>query len=197
MMSNYVLIHGGNSNGQVWEKVANFLIANHHQIWTPTLLDEKTSTLTEHIASICQLIESQNIKDVILVGHSYGGMVVTGIANNLTRRINRLIYVDAAIPDNNQSLFEIINATGLDAINHYHLDPYPPFITPITFDSSLIKNIPKTFIFCQRSEFKSVTEAMSKKVLHNINNWTYFELNATHNPMQTAPFKLAQILMNN
>jgi len=63
-----------------WDGIVSALTAHHHRVYAPARGDEHSSTLTRHIDQICSLITAQELWDVILVGHSYGGMVITGIA---------------------------------------------------------------------------------------------------------------------
>lgn len=113
-MTVFVLVHGGSVTGEIWKDITNFLQADKNTVFSPTLLDEYKSNLTMHITQVCTLIRQQNLDNIILVGHSYGGMIITGVAGILPDRISRLIYIDAAIPKPGESLFDIIlkNAVG-------------------------------------------------------------------------------------
>ena len=71
------------------------------------LADEHDHTLTDHIGQVSGLITRHDLREVILVAHSYGGMVITGVAAGMPERIRRLVYVDAALPDPGQSLFDL------------------------------------------------------------------------------------------
>jgi pimeloyl-ACP methyl ester carboxylesterase len=87
-----------------------------HDVYTPTLsgLGERAHlagqpiNLSTHVQDIVAVILSQDLHDVILCGHSYGGMVITGVAGQVGERIRTLFYLDAAVPENDQSLFDII-----------------------------------------------------------------------------------------
>lgn len=71
-----------------------------------------THTLQDHIREVCNLITDKDLEKVILVGHSYAGMVITGVASTLPEKLSHLIYVDTAVPESEQSLFDILNAQG-------------------------------------------------------------------------------------
>src|SRR5690554_822854 len=105
-MSTYVLIHGAWHTGDHLEVVAQHLRARGHQVYTPTLAgnrpgDSKRTTLDQAITSVVQFFEEQEIADAILLGHSYGGMVITGAADRLAEgSIRRLVYWNAFVPRN-------------------------------------------------------------------------------------------------
>jgi len=122
-MATYVLVHGGAHGGWCYQRVARLLHAAGHEAYTPTLtgLGERSHLLApdidldHHIRDVVAVLHYEDLRDVILVGHSYGGMVVTGVADRAAERIGRLVYLDAANPVNGQSLVDvagpIINAT--------------------------------------------------------------------------------------
>jgi len=114
-MATYVLVHGGGHGGWCYAKVVPLLRAAGHDVHTPTLtgLGERSHlvgphvTLDLHIHDVVQVLQVEDLHDVILVGHSYGGMVITGVADRAADRIGRLVYLDAANPVNGQSLVDV------------------------------------------------------------------------------------------
>jgi pimeloyl-ACP methyl ester carboxylesterase len=110
----YVLVHGGGHGGWCYQHVARLLRAKGHEVYTPTLtgLGERAHLLSPaidldlHITDIVKVLEFEDLQGVILVGHSYGGMVITGVADRVTDRIGHLVYLDAAWPKNGQSLVD-------------------------------------------------------------------------------------------
>jgi pimeloyl-ACP methyl ester carboxylesterase len=114
-MANYVLVHGGWHGAWCWYKVVPLLQAAGHHVYTPTLtgLGEQAALLTPdigldtHVQDVVNLIETNDLQQVILVGHSYSGMVITGVADCVPGRIAHLIYLDAAIPHEGQSLADL------------------------------------------------------------------------------------------
>lgn len=112
-MSTYVLIHGAWHTGDHLEVVAQHLRARGHQVYTPTLAgnrpgDSKRTTLDQAITSVVQFFEEQEIADAILLGHSYGGMVITGAADRLAEgSIRRLVYWNAFVPRNGDALVDL------------------------------------------------------------------------------------------
>jgi pimeloyl-ACP methyl ester carboxylesterase len=114
-MATYVLVHGGGHGGWCYRKVAQRLRAAGHEVVTPTLtgLGERSHLVSPavdldlHITDVVNVLEWDDLRDVILVGHSYGGMVITGIADRAAARIGKLVYLDAANPKNGQSLNDV------------------------------------------------------------------------------------------
>ncbi|MGV7216194.1 alpha/beta fold hydrolase [Bradyrhizobium sp. UFLA05-112] len=112
-MSTYVLVHGAWHTGAELEPVAAPIRAAGHTVHTPTIRgnrpgDAKTTGLQEAIQSIADYLAENNLKDVILLGHSYGGMVITGVADLVPERIRRLIYWNAFVPNNGESLNDMV-----------------------------------------------------------------------------------------
>lgn len=114
-----ILVHGAYHGAWCWERMLPHLLGYSGTIFTPTLsgLGEKKSLLSSgidlstHIHDILQFIQSQDLKNVILVGHSYSGMIIAGVAEKLPERIHRLVYLDAMLPLNNQTAFDIMPGT--------------------------------------------------------------------------------------
>ena len=114
-MATYVLVHGGGHGGWCYQRVARILQAAGHVVYAPTLsgLAERAHLLSPaidldtHITDVVELLFYEDLHDVILVGHSYGGMVITGIADRAADRVGRLVYLDAANPVNGQSLVDV------------------------------------------------------------------------------------------
>lgn len=113
-MATYVLVHGGGHGGWCWKPVAQRLRAAGHEVHAPTLtgLGERRHLLTPdtdlgtHVEDIASLLFHEDLTDVVLVGHSYGGMVITGAADRAIERIRRLVYLDAAIPADGEALID-------------------------------------------------------------------------------------------
>jgi pimeloyl-ACP methyl ester carboxylesterase len=114
-VATYVLVHGGAHGGWCYQRVADVLRSAGHRVYTPTLtgLGERAHLLgpdidlDTHIADIVAVLHYEDLGDVILVGHSYGGMVITGVADRAGDRVSHLVYLDAATPVNGESLAEL------------------------------------------------------------------------------------------
>ena len=113
--STFVLVHGAWSGGWCYHKVAARLRAHGHQVFTPTLTGQGERShlragnvnLSLHIEDILNVIHYEDLRGIVLAGHSYGGMVITGVADRTADRINALAYLDAFLPEYGQSLFDI------------------------------------------------------------------------------------------
>jgi len=114
-MATYVLVHGGGHGGWCYGRVARLLRAEGHDVYTPTLtglgerahlLDDRVD-LHRHVEDVVAVLDFEDLHDVVLVGHSYGGMVITGAADRAARRVGRLVFLDAANPVNGQSLVDV------------------------------------------------------------------------------------------
>jgi pimeloyl-ACP methyl ester carboxylesterase len=109
-MATYVLVHGGGHGGWCYQAVARLLRSEGHEVYAPSLtgLGERAHLFRSdvdldcHISDIVNLLRSEDLHDVILVGHSYGGMVITGAADRAADRVGHLVYLDAATPANGQ-----------------------------------------------------------------------------------------------
>jgi pimeloyl-ACP methyl ester carboxylesterase len=122
-MRTYVLVHGGGHGGWCYQRIARILRAKGQEVYTPTLtgLGERAHLvgpavdLDMHITDVVKGLECEDLRDVILVGHSYGGMVITGVADRATDRIGHLVFLDAATPKNGQSLVDLAGPVILAA----------------------------------------------------------------------------------
>jgi pimeloyl-ACP methyl ester carboxylesterase len=132
-MGTFLLVHGAWEAGWVWREVAAHLREAGHEVYCPTLtgLGERshllspTVDLETHIADILGVIRWERLNNVTLVGHSYGGMVVTGVADRAHDKIGSLIYLDAFMPKDGQSLLDIVppeRAAGLRKLANEHGD---------------------------------------------------------------------------
>ena len=111
----FVLVHGAWSGGWCYHKVAAQLRLRGHIVFTPTLtgqgershLTGAAINLTTHLTDVLNVFHYEGLRDVVLAGHSYGGMVITGVGDRIPDKIKALVYLDAFLPDDGQSLFDI------------------------------------------------------------------------------------------
>src|SRR6266508_5211037 len=114
-MATFVLVHGGWHGGWCWQKVIPFLEAAGHEVYAPTLtgLAERAADLSPdigldtHIQDVVGLLQEKNLHGVILVGHSYGGLVITGVVDAVPGRIAHLFYVDTFVPRDGESMVDV------------------------------------------------------------------------------------------
>jgi pimeloyl-ACP methyl ester carboxylesterase len=111
----FVLVHGAWHGGWCWGRVARLLRAQGHVVYAPSLtgladrshLIGKSTDMRTFIQDIANLIESEELGDVILVGHSVGGVPITGVADRIAGRLRHLVYLDALIVQNGQSILDV------------------------------------------------------------------------------------------
>jgi pimeloyl-ACP methyl ester carboxylesterase len=115
-MATFVLVHGAWHGGWCYKRTAALLRAAGHEVYTPTMtglgerahLMSRSITLDTHVADIVGVLRCEELSDVVLCGHSYGGMVITGVAEKMADKIRSIVYLDAMLPDNGQSLSDIV-----------------------------------------------------------------------------------------
>ncbi len=115
-MTTFVLIAGGNLGGWVWRRVRRLLESAGHAVYAPTLtgLGERAHLIRPeidlhvHIRDVLGVLEYEDLRDVVLVGHSYGGMVITGVADRVSDRLAQLVYLDADVPRHGESEFDLL-----------------------------------------------------------------------------------------
>jgi pimeloyl-ACP methyl ester carboxylesterase len=115
-MANIVLVHGAWHGGWCYRDTAAILKAKGHNVFSPTLSGNgmykhngnESITLETHVRDVCGLIESEELDNVVLLGHSYGGMVITAAADRIPSKIKQLIYLDAFVPEDRQSLMDLL-----------------------------------------------------------------------------------------
>ncbi len=112
--STVVIVHGAWGGGWAFRQVETLLEARGYRVYRPTLtgqgervhLAHNDIGLQTHIQDIVNVILFEDLHDIVLIGHSYGGMVITGVADRIPERISRLIYLDAIVPADGESLLE-------------------------------------------------------------------------------------------
>lgn len=110
----FVLVHGAWGGSYAWTPLAERLRARGHRVFTPSLtaLGERSHlfsgavNLSTHIEDVCNTIRCEQLERFVLAGHSYGGMVVTGVADRYAERISALVYIDAFVPENGKCLWD-------------------------------------------------------------------------------------------
>jgi pimeloyl-ACP methyl ester carboxylesterase len=123
VMATFVLVHGAWHGSWCWKRVRKALQSEGHEVFTPTLtgIGERSHlispqvTLDTHIADVVNLIRWEELTDVVLCGHSYGGCVITGAADRVAERIEALVYLDAFILGDGQGLHDLLPPEVRDA----------------------------------------------------------------------------------
>lgn len=119
-MTSYVLVHGAWGGAHGFRKVRPLLSAAGQEVITPALtgigershLASPQVNLTTHVQDVVNVIWYHDLRDIVLLGFSYGGMVVTGAVSHVADRIRHLVYLDAFVPDDGQSLYDLTGQPG-------------------------------------------------------------------------------------
>lgn len=116
-MATFLIVHGGWGGGWEWTPVARLLRERGHEVFTPTLtgLGERAHlgadiALSDHIEDVAAVFRFEELRDVVLCGQSYGGMVVTGFADRIADSIRLLAYLDAFVPADGQALQDLVSS---------------------------------------------------------------------------------------
>ncbi|HKA90466.1 MAG TPA: alpha/beta hydrolase [Haliangiales bacterium] len=139
-MATFVIVHGAWSGGWSWVRVVDRLIAKGHRAYAPTLtgLGERSHLagpgidLATHVKDVVNEIVWKDLGRIVLVGHSYGGLVITGVAEQVRERIASIIYVDAFIPADGQSFADLLPGWSITET----MIPPPPTSKGDYFDES-------------------------------------------------------------
>lgn len=123
-MARFVLVHGAWHGGWCWRDVAHDLRRRGHEVFTPTMtgIGERTHLLRPdvglkmHVDDIAAVLEFEDLNDIVLCGHSYGGMVITGVADRMPERIRSIVYLDAFVPENGKAVFDLLDPARVPVI---------------------------------------------------------------------------------
>ncbi|MFJ6835671.1 alpha/beta fold hydrolase [Streptomyces sp. NPDC091209] len=140
----YVLVHGAWHDGQCWNRVTPLLTAQGHRVFTPSLTGHGDKAhllspevgLTTHVDDIVGLILDHDLDDIVLVGHSYAGMVISSVANRVPERVSRLVYIDAMVPTHGENAIDVMPLTralidgAADSVEPWRIPPLPEFPAP-------------------------------------------------------------------
>jgi pimeloyl-ACP methyl ester carboxylesterase len=124
MAYTFVLVHGAWHGGWCWQRVADRLRRSGHSVFTPTLtgLGERSHLLPAgidlktHIADVVNLMKWEELSDVVLCGHSYGGFVISGVAEAMAPAIRSIVFLDAFVPGNGDAVRDLTGPAVQDAV---------------------------------------------------------------------------------
>lgn len=116
-MATYVLVQGGFVGGWYWKRLAPHLRAAGHEVFTSTLtgLGERSHLLgpdiglDTHVRDVLNVFEYEGVREAVLVGHSYGGMVIAGVADRVGERLKHVVYLDAVVPRDGEAMVDLID----------------------------------------------------------------------------------------
>ncbi len=224
-----LVCHGAWSAGWAWKKMHPLMRAAGHRLVTPSYtglgervhLANPSIDLDTHIEDILNVIKYEDLRDIVLIGHSYGGMVATGVADRARDRVAQLIYLDAFVPEDGQSLLDL-NESDRQRMQElvkdggWRVPPRP--ISPDTaeadiewlnarrvdmpvkcFDTRLKLRggkltLPRSYIYATRITPADTFGQFAKRT-KNEAGWRYYEIDASHSPNVTAPEALMGLLV--
>ncbi len=222
-MATILLCHGAWSAAWAWRKLRSLMVAAGHDFHAPsyTGLGERAHlshpglTLSDHVADIQGILRAEEMSDVVLLGHSYGGMVATAVAALAPGRVARVIYLDAFVPRSGQSLFDLIPAkqsarmiteAAKDGAG-LRVPPNPPPPDTSAEDSVWIARqrqpmpvgcfseklwmeteptCPRHYIYCTRTAPGDIFGQFAERA-RSEPGWSCDDLDASHSPAVTAP----------
>jgi len=220
----FVLVHGAWHGGWCWNKLTPMLRAAGHQVFTPTLtgLGERAHLLTPeidlatHIKDIVSVLEYEALHNVVLVGHSYGGMVIAGVAEALGSHVAHLVFLDGFLPENGKALTDYapmlpmrddgwrVPAMGTSrdfgvtdesdiawAEPRLGDQPYRTITQPVQLSAQLYDAFAKTYI--QLTEAPWFVEAAERAKRQGFRSYTL--LSGGHDAMITQPKAVSEILL--
>jgi pimeloyl-ACP methyl ester carboxylesterase len=137
-LATFVLVHGGGHGGWCWRDLAPLLRDAGHDVVTPTLtgLGERSHLLSasvdldSHVTDVVHVLEYEDLRDVVLVGHSYGGTVVLGVADRIPDRVGRLVFLEAVAPADGQSTIELLGGPTFEQAGGRVVDGVELFLFP-------------------------------------------------------------------
>ncbi|MCH7345970.1 alpha/beta fold hydrolase [Pelomonas sp. CA6] len=225
-----VLVHGAWQGAWCWRRVLPALWQAGHRVHTVTLtgVGERSHmahagiTLHTHIEDVVRVIECGELQQVMLVGHSYSGMVITGVAQRLPQRLARLVYLDAVVPEPGESWSsrhspetqrlrrELIArfghlppspATGMgltpedQAWVERQQTPHPGGVydSPLDFDPQRLATLPRCFIDCNDPPLPTV--AIARERVRRQPGWQVLEIATGHDAQISAPQALIEHLL--
>ena len=228
-MATFVVAHGAWSAGWAWKKMRPLMRASGHELWTPTYtglgerahLGHADVSLDTHIQDIVAVLETEDLTDVILIGHSYGGMVATGVADRARARIRHLVYLDAFAPADGQAVFDLVppdiaakmRAGAEASASGFGIPSNPmPSDTPAedqawamprrlpqpvkAFSTRLTlsaePSAPRTYVYAKKIGIGDTFGGFYARAKRE--GWRTYEIDASHNPHITNPQALLAIL---
>jgi pimeloyl-ACP methyl ester carboxylesterase len=218
-----VIVHGAWGGSWAWRKVDSLLREKGFNVYRPQLtglgervhLSRPDIGLTTHIDDVVNTILYEDLHDIILMGHSYGGMIITGVADRVPNRISRLVYLDAFVPNDGESVMSFVGKRG-DWLKPMIKGDYivPPWVKPDqppphdephplkTFTDSLsLKNnaalkLPATYILTvDAGKEPKDDDFWSQAQRAKDRGWPVLQLTADHNAQWSAPEALVEMLV--
>ena len=216
----YLFVHGVTGGGWDWKGIDDRLTADGHTAFRVTLtgLGERAHlahadiNLTTHINDVINTIHFENLVDVVLVGHSYGGMVITGVMDKIPERIGHVIFLDASVPNDGMSANDLSgplpkNFAVKNGLVHFpwidNTQPYPrdvphPLKTltePVSYKNPKAKQLPVTYLAFVSPKYFDARLKHDRSLQHaKARGWDIQTLDSDHNAHRSHPTELVALL---
>ncbi len=214
---NFVIVHGAWGGGWAFREVDRLLTADGHRVYRPTLTGQGEKVhlaspavgLSTHIDDIVNVILFEDLHDVVLVGHSYGGMVITGVMDRIPERIRQVVFLDAAVPNDGESMNSLRGGTptaeqaktgfimpGAKAaakpIPHDVPQSLKTWTEPVSYKNPAAKKLPGTYVAFvgpgQSGDSRPEWQRAKSR------GWSVLTLESDHNAQWSHPKELAALL---
>jgi pimeloyl-ACP methyl ester carboxylesterase len=229
-MATFVLVHGAWGGALIWRLNAQALRKAGHEVYTPTLtglgdrqhLLSREIDLDTHVKDVLGVIDYEDLSDIVLVGHSYGGMVVSGVADAVPAKIASLVYLDAFVPENGRALFDLLPpgmpkaapVPGVEWLTaplpvevfgdvsvemrefaRHKATPHPTacFTQPLAITGGIDRIQRKTYIYCNDPEPTTFTPFYER--LKSKPGWTIHTLACSHFAQMDMPKESTELLL--
>ncbi len=218
----FVMVHGATAGGWEWKRCGNFLVEDGHTVYRATLtglgermhLSDTGYDLQTHINDVVNLILFEDLHDIVLTGHSYGGMVITGVMDRVPERIKHVVFLDAAVPQDGQSIWDIFggqNPTGPRFADGFMQVPWvkpgdkPPhsmkqsikcFNMPVSYKNPAALALPVTYVAFVPKDKSAEERAKTDKSWQNAvaRGWTIRTFPGGHVAQQEDPRGVATLI---
>lgn len=231
-MTTFVLVHGAWQGGWAWSRLAPLLEAEGHTVYAPTLtgLAERAGQLSRdvnlstHVEDVCRLIIAEDLNDIVLLGHSYGGMVIAGVAERMEERIHSFIVLDGFVPEDGKAMREYWPGSVMSWLDKEAEKSGGVSVPPLPAESLAVAAENRAFVdsratpqpygtfnevirlsgarerivnksYIRAGRFRSHPFDAVTKRLETEPGWRLQAIDSGHMPMLDTPEKLAELLL--
>jgi pimeloyl-ACP methyl ester carboxylesterase len=227
----FVLVHGAWHGGWCWRRVADLLERQRHKVFTPTLtglgershLMSKEIRLATHVTDVVNAMKWEGLEGVVLCGHSYGGMVVSGVAEQMAQKIGSIVFLDAFVPDHGEAVTDLTGPATLDLLRAAQAkgeigipartaasfnvnekdrawvdamcvpQPINTFLDKMTLTGARERIAKKSYIRARNNANPGFDRAMARAKADK--SWRTYEVACGHDVMVDMPERLTEILV--
>jgi len=230
--TSFVLVHGAWHGGWCYSRVVKILRDAGHHVYTPTLtglgershLTAMTINCSTHIEDVLNVIHWEGLERVVLCGHSYGGVVVGGVADRMPDRVDALVYLDGVIPESGKSIFDLVRPEAAVALLNRSAEYGGQFLSPEPATTLGVRSADRQIVdtlctpqpiatFTEKVKLTGAFRTVRKKTyvlttgwknparslfydgIKSDLSWEKHEVHCGHDVMLDEPERLAQILL--